>query len=74
MGIQGTVSNARYISSASFVGFHWANRMYHPFIVDQFGPGKLIPLAFKDPGRVWKGKKMPGNMGNATRTVQNLRV
>ncbi|KAI9090085.1 translation protein [Phlyctochytrium arcticum] len=28
----------------------------------------------KDPGRVWKGKKMAGNMGNDTVTVQNLRV
>ncbi|TPX64836.1 hypothetical protein SpCBS45565_g05584 [Spizellomyces sp. 'palustris'] len=27
-----------------------------------------------DPGRVWKGKKMAGNMGNDTITVQNLRV
>jgi large subunit ribosomal protein L3 len=26
------------------------------------------------PGRVWKGKKMPGHMGNVRRTVQNLLV
>ena len=26
------------------------------------------------PGKVWKNKKMPGHMGVATRTVQNLRV
>ncbi|KAI8607006.1 translation protein, partial [Chytriomyces sp. MP71] len=26
------------------------------------------------PGRVFKGKKMPGRMGGKTRTVQNLRV
>jgi large subunit ribosomal protein L3 len=26
------------------------------------------------PGRVWKGKKMPGHMGNVRKTVQNLRV
>jgi len=26
------------------------------------------------PGRVWKGKKMPGHMGNARKTVQNLLV
>ncbi|KAJ3092458.1 54S ribosomal protein L3 [Quaeritorhiza haematococci] len=26
------------------------------------------------PGRVFKGKKMPGNMGNDTTTVQNLRI
>jgi len=26
------------------------------------------------PGRVWKGKKMPGHMGSARKTAQNLRV
>ena len=26
------------------------------------------------PGRVWKGKKMPGHMGNVRKTVQNLVV
>jgi large subunit ribosomal protein L3 len=26
------------------------------------------------PGRVWKGKKMPGHMGNARETAQNLMV
>ena len=25
-------------------------------------------------GRVWKNQKMPGQMGNAKRTVQNLKV
>jgi large subunit ribosomal protein L3 len=28
----------------------------------------------QDPGRVWKGKKMPGRMGNVRRTTQNLRI
>ena len=28
----------------------------------------------QDPGRVFKGKKMPGQMGSVRRTVQNLRV
>ena len=28
--------------------------------------------ACQDPGRVWKGKKMAGRMGNKTRTVKNL--
>jgi large subunit ribosomal protein L3 len=26
------------------------------------------------PGRVWKGQKMPGHMGNAKATVQNLKI
>jgi large subunit ribosomal protein L3 len=28
----------------------------------------------QDPGKVWKGKKMAGHMGDARRTVQNLEV
>jgi len=28
----------------------------------------------QDPGRVMKGKKMPGHMGSTRRTVQNLTV
>jgi large subunit ribosomal protein L3 len=30
--------------------------------------------ACSTPGRVWKGQKMPGQHGNFTRTVQNLKV
>ena len=30
--------------------------------------------AASDPSKVFKGKKMPGQMGNAKRTVQNLKV
>ena len=28
----------------------------------------------QDPGRVFKGKKMTGHMGDVTRTVQNLEI
>mmetsp|Transcript_15682 Transcript_15682/g.26141 ORF Transcript_15682/g.26141 Transcript_15682/m.26141 type:complete len:290 (+) Transcript_15682:47-916(+) len=28
----------------------------------------------QDPGRVWKGKKMPGRMGGRNKTTQNLKV
>ncbi|EGF78386.1 hypothetical protein BATDEDRAFT_13292 [Batrachochytrium dendrobatidis JAM81] len=28
----------------------------------------------QDPGKVWKGKKMPGRMGGVNRTTQNLKV
>jgi large subunit ribosomal protein L3 len=28
----------------------------------------------QDPGHVWKGKKMPGHMGHARRTSQNLEI
>lgn len=30
--------------------------------------------ACQDPGRVWKGKKMPGNMGNKNKTAECLKV
>ena len=35
-------------------------------------PGSIGQM--QDPGHVWKGKKMPGHMGNARRTVSNLEV
>lgn len=35
-------------------------------------PGSIGQM--QDPGHVWKGKKMPGHMGNARRTVANLEV
>jgi ribosomal protein L3 len=28
----------------------------------------------QDPGKVWKGRKMPGHMGTDNKTIQNLRV
>ncbi len=34
------------------------------------GPGAVGACAY--PGRIWKGQKMPGQMGNKRRTVQNL--
>jgi large subunit ribosomal protein L3 len=30
--------------------------------------------ARQDPGKVWKGKKMHGHMGNERRTIPNLKV
>jgi len=35
-------------------------------------PGSIGACA--TPGRVWKGKKMPGHMGSRRTTVQNLEV
>lgn len=35
-------------------------------------PGSIGQM--QDPGHVWKGKKMPGHMGNARRTAQNLEI
>jgi large subunit ribosomal protein L3 len=36
------------------------------------GPGAIGCSAW--PGRVWKGKKMPGQYGNVIRTIENLEV
>ncbi len=38
----------------------------------QRAPGSIGACAY--PGRVWKGKRMPGRMGGARVTAQNLRV
>lgn len=38
----------------------------------QRAPGSIGACA--DPGRVWKGKRMPGRMGGVRVTAQNLRV
>jgi large subunit ribosomal protein L3 len=35
-------------------------------------PGAIGACTY--PGRVWKGKKMPGHMGNVRRTSQNVEV
>lgn len=35
-------------------------------------PGAMSAAAY--PGKVWKGKKLPGQMGNVTATIQNLEV
>lgn len=35
-------------------------------------PGSIGQM--QDPGHVWKGKKMPGHMGNTRATAQNLEV
>jgi large subunit ribosomal protein L3 len=36
------------------------------------GAGSVGACAY--PGRIWKGKRMPGQMGNKRRTVQNLKI
>nr|KAJ3420575.1 54S ribosomal protein L9, mitochondrial [Polyrhizophydium stewartii] len=42
-------------------------------VMKRFGFGGLR-ASHGDPGKVWKGKKMPGRMGGVKRTVQNLKV
>ena len=49
-----------------------SNRASHGNSVSHNKPGS-ISMA-QDPGRVFPGKKMPGHMGAAHRTVQNLQI
>ena len=49
-----------------------SNRASHGNSVSHNKPGS-ISMA-QDPGRVFPGKKMPGHLGAATRTVQNLEI
>jgi len=49
-----------------------SNRASHGNSVSHNKPGS-ISMA-QDPGRVFPGKKMPGHMGAANRTVQNLQI
>jgi large subunit ribosomal protein L3 len=49
-----------------------SNRASHGNSVSHNKPGS-ISMA-QDPGRVFPGKKMPGHMGAAKRTVQNLQI
>lgn len=49
-----------------------SNRATHGNSVSHNKPGS-ISMA-QDPGRVFPGKKMPGHLGAANRTVQNLQI
>ena len=34
----------------------------------------ILCVTFQDPGRIWKGKRMPGHMGDDWRVLKGLRV
>ena len=44
----------------------------HGNSISHRGPGSTGQC--QDPGRVFKGKKMPGHLGNVNRTIQNLTI
>ena len=52
-------------------GFHGGPRT-HGQSDRERAPGSIGQRS--DPGRVWKGKKMPGHYGHATKTVSGLKV
>ncbi|MBU8902152.1 MAG: 50S ribosomal protein L3 [Victivallales bacterium] len=60
-GFQGVVKRYNFAGGRYSHGGGWKRK-----------PGSIGQCEF--PGRVDKGKKMPGQMGNVRRTIQNLRV
>ena len=60
-GFQGVVKRYNFAGGRASHGGGWLRR-----------PGSIGMCEF--PGRVFKGKKMPGHMGNKRVTTQNLRV
>ena len=60
-GFQGVVKRYNFAGGRYSHGGGWKRK-----------PGSIGQCEF--PGRVDKGKKMPGHMGNARRTIQNLKI
>lgn len=60
-GFQGVVKRYNFGGGRATHGGDWLRR-----------PGSIGMCEF--PGKVYKGRKMPGHMGNVKRTVQNLQV
>ncbi|MCF6176734.1 MAG: 50S ribosomal protein L3 [Victivallaceae bacterium] len=60
-GFQGVVKRYNFAGGRYSHGGGWKRK-----------PGSIGQCEF--PGRVDKGKKMPGQMGNASRTIQNLKI
>ena len=60
-GFQGVVKRFNFGGGRATHGGDWLRR-----------PGSIGMCEF--PGKVYKGRKMPGHMGNIKRTVQNLKV
>jgi large subunit ribosomal protein L3 len=61
-GFSGVVRRYKFAGQTATHGTHESFR----------GPGGIGACAY--PGRVFKGKKMPGQMGALKRTIQNLTV
>ncbi len=60
-GFQGVIRRYRFKGGRASHGGDWTRR------------GGSIGMC-ESPGKVYKGRKMPGQMGNKRRTVQNLKV
>lgn len=60
-GFQGVVKRYRFGGQSATHGFGWSRK-----------PGSIGMC--EKPARVYKGRKMPGRMGNRRRTAQNLEI
>lgn len=60
-GFQGVVKRHGFAGQSASHGFDWTRK-----------PGSIGMC--EKPARVYRGRKMPGRMGHARRTVQNLRI
>ncbi|WP_038369351.1 50S ribosomal protein L3 [Brackiella oedipodis] len=69
--VQGTTQGKGYAGTIKRHNFG-AQRKTHGNSVSHRAPGSTGQA--QDPGRVLKGKRMAGHMGDATRTVQNLDI
>ena len=79
LGIQPTKLLKEFRGTSKGKGFQGAMRR-HNFHGSPAAHGSMMHRrtggvgGCSTPGRVWKNQKMPGQMGNAKRTVQNLKV
>jgi large subunit ribosomal protein L3 len=69
--VTGTVKGRGFAGVIKRHGFHRQHKT-HGQTDRERAPGAIGACTY--PGRVWKGKKMPGHMGNVRRTISNLLV
>lgn len=69
--VVGTTKGRGFAGVIKRYGFH-SQPKTHGMTDRERAPGAIGACTW--PGRVWKGKKMPGHMGNTRKTAQNLLV
>jgi large subunit ribosomal protein L3 len=68
----GTTKGKGFQGAMKRHGFHGGPRTHGGPTGKMRAPGSIAPGT--TPGRIYKGKKMPGHMGDVKKTVQNLKV
>lgn len=71
LDITGTTKGRGFAGVVKRHGFH-GHKASHGTHESFRGPGSIGACA--DPGRVWKGKRMPGRYGNFRQTIRNLEI